>query len=189
MSQFFSRLPIALSVHCFWLGAIAFLSLPYLTFYEQNLFSVSEPFFGAPLPTQTNKMAIRKDAFGEGDFGAKRSGGRKHSGIDIKAPVGHPVLASKSGRVSVVGWDKTGYGNYLELNHPDGLMTRYAHLSQVNVVDGQWVTQGEIIGKVGNTGNASHPRMIAHLHYEIRFKHHALDPLKKLMDPSIIIQT
>lgn len=89
---------------------------------------------------------------------------RFHSGTDLAAPLGTPVLATRAGRVAVsspIG----GYGLTVILRHDEGqLESRYAHLSQVSVQPGEWVEQGEVIGLVGSTGNSTGP----HLHFEMR---------------------
>lgn len=85
-----------------------------------------------------------------------------HSGIDIGAPHGTPVLAAYDGQVSLAQEDG-GYGLSIVLDHNQGeQQTRYAHLSEILVKPGQWVTQGTLIGLVGNTGNSTGP----HLHFE-----------------------
>lgn len=89
--------------------------------------------------------------------------GRMHQGIDIAAPIGTPILASSSGTVEFAGWTDGGYGYMVELRHPDGSLTRYAHASKVLVQKGQAVTQGEAIALIGSTGRSTGP----HLHFEI----------------------
>ena len=84
-----------------------------------------------------------------------------HSGIDLGAPFGTPVLAAKSGRVEYAGWGD-GYGNLVELDH-GSTGTRYAHLEAIYVAQGQSVAQGQQIGIVGSTGRSTGP----HLHFEI----------------------
>lgn len=104
-----------------------------------------------------------------------------HQGIDIGAPRGTPVFASKDGVTSgvesscVVGDIRCGggYGNRVYIDHPDGSQTRYAHLTTVNVGDGQQVIQGQQIGTVGNTGHSFGD----HLHYEIRIGGSPVNPL------------
>jgi murein DD-endopeptidase MepM/ murein hydrolase activator NlpD len=87
---------------------------------------------------------------------------RFHSGTDLGAPMGTPVLAAYSGRVSVAEF-LGGYGLSILLDHNQGKQeTRYAHLSEVFVKPGQWVQQGTVIGLVGSTGNSTGP----HLHFE-----------------------
>jgi murein DD-endopeptidase MepM/ murein hydrolase activator NlpD len=89
---------------------------------------------------------------------------RFHSGTDLAAPMGTPVLATRAGRVSVSDF-LGGYGLTVILRHEDGnLESRYAHLSQLAVEAGEWVEQGEVIGLVGSTGTSTGP----HLHFELR---------------------
>lgn len=85
-----------------------------------------------------------------------------HTGTDLAAPTGTPVLAAFPGQVQTAGF-MGGYGLAILLHHQDGqLATRYAHLSKIYVQPGQWVSQGTIIGLVGSTGNSTGP----HLHFE-----------------------
>ncbi|MEB3289602.1 MAG: M23 family metallopeptidase [Leptolyngbya sp.] len=89
---------------------------------------------------------------------------RFHSGTDLAAPTGTPVLATQAGRVAVADF-LGGYGLTVILRHGDGnLESRYAHLSQVAVRSGEWIDQGEVIGLVGSTGTSTGP----HLHFEVR---------------------
>jgi murein DD-endopeptidase MepM/ murein hydrolase activator NlpD len=91
-------------------------------------------------------------------------GGRKfHAGLDIGARMGAPVKASNGGRVTYAGW-MGGYGNIVIVDHGNGMTTRYAHLQGFNVRQGHSVSQGQQIGRVGNTGGSTGP----HLHFEIR---------------------
>jgi murein DD-endopeptidase MepM/ murein hydrolase activator NlpD len=87
---------------------------------------------------------------------------RPHLGVDIVAPAGTPVVAAARGLVSFVG-RRGELGNMVEIDHGDGRVTRYAHLSRMNVRVGQHVERGEGIGRVGSTGLAVGP----HLHYEV----------------------
>lgn len=98
--------------------------------------------------------------------GRKTQGLHGHNGIDLGAPVGTPVLASATGRVILAksGGYNGGYGSMIILAHEGGIQTVYAHLSQVNVVAGQSVSQGQMIGRLGNTGRSTGP----HLHFEVR---------------------
>lgn len=118
-------------------------------------------------PIQTKGVSIRNDAYGDGDFGAKRSGRRLHLGVDILAPVGTPVYAAKCGLVINAGHNR-GFGNYVEVLHRGGLVTIYAHLSKMVVYQGQRVCQGEKLGEVGKTGNAKNRLILPHLHFEVR---------------------
>jgi murein DD-endopeptidase MepM/ murein hydrolase activator NlpD len=94
-----------------------------------------------------------------------------HSGVDFRGPTGTAVLAVAEGRVISSGWNG-GYGKMVELQHPDGLTTRYAHLNDIAVSEGQSVEIGDKIGEIGSTGRSTGP----HLHYEIRKRDEALDP-------------
>lgn len=92
-----------------------------------------------------------------------------HSGIDLAAPVGTPVLASDAGVVIFSGWVSTswGYGVLVVLDHGNGWTSYYAHLNATTVRCGQFVNRGGQVGTVGSTGNSSGP----HLHFELRFNH------------------
>ncbi|MBD2040543.1 peptidoglycan DD-metalloendopeptidase family protein [Microcoleus sp. FACHB-672] len=89
--------------------------------------------------------------------------GRMHAGIDIAGAIGTPIMAAASGVVTYAGWDEGGYGNLVEIKHPDGSMTRYAHNDRILVRQGQQVEQGEQISEMGSTGFSTGP----HLHFEI----------------------
>jgi len=125
------------------------------------------------------EIFIRYNDFGSGEFGASRKGGRTHMGLDIIAEVGTPVMAAKSGRVTI-GEVPGGMGKFVRITHPGDLITVYGHLSKVNVRDGQKVRQGQVIGGVGKTGNANHPSIKSHLHFEIRKDGKPVDPIKYL---------
>lgn len=98
-----------------------------------------------------------------------------HTGIDLRGEIGEPVRATATGRVSIAGREG-GYGNMVEINHGNGLATRYGHLSQIDVKVGQTVRIGEVIGRIGSTGRSTGP----HLHYETRVNGEAIDPQKFL---------
>lgn len=88
-----------------------------------------------------------------------------HTGIDIGAVTGSNIVAAESGTVILAnyGWNG-GYGNYIIINHGNGVTTRYAHASKLYVSAGQYVTKGQVIAAVGSTGNSTGP----HLHFEVR---------------------
>ena len=90
--------------------------------------------------------------------------GRIHAGIDIAAPVGTPILAAASGVIEYATWSDGGYGNMIDIRHADGTITRYAHMNELYVKEGQTVGQGQMIGTMGSTGFSTGP----HLHFEIR---------------------
>ena len=98
--------------------------------------------------------------------------GRNHNGIDYGGRVGDPVKAADGGTVSFAGWDNGGYGKLIKINHGNGKVTYYAHLNSINVSVGQKVAQGQLIGKVGNTGRSTGP----HLHFEIRINGKPVNP-------------
>ena len=87
-----------------------------------------------------------------------------HSGLDIAAPYGTPIKAAASGTVTYSGNAGDGFGNYVIISHGNGVTTVYAHCSQLLVSAGQTVSQGDIIAKVGSTGNSTGN----HLHLEVR---------------------
>lgn len=89
--------------------------------------------------------------------------GRMHRGVDVAGPVGTPIVAAGNGVVESAGWNSGGYGNMVEIRHPDGSLTLYAHNSRLNVSTGQIVRQGQQIAEMGSTGYSTGP----HLHFEI----------------------
>jgi len=117
----------------------------------------------------------------EGGFGGRRnpfsgSGYEFHSGQDIEAAWGAPVVSGASGRVSFIGW-QNGYGQLIVIDHGGGLTTRYGHLSHIDVSLGQSVARGEFIGRIGSTGRSTGP----HLHYEVRINDQPVNPLQYLL--------
>lgn len=99
--------------------------------------------------------------------------GRNHNGIDLAVPVGTNVYSSASGTVIQSGWNG-GYGICVSIDHGNGIVARYGHLSEASVTVGQTVSQGEFIGLSGNTGNSTGP----HLHFEMRLNEEVVDPLE-----------
>jgi murein DD-endopeptidase MepM/ murein hydrolase activator NlpD len=89
--------------------------------------------------------------------------GRMHRGLDVAAPTGTPIVAAAAGVVVTAGWNSGGYGNLVDIRHPDGSLTRYAHNSRLLVRSGQQVRQGQLISEMGSTGFSTGP----HLHFEI----------------------
>lgn len=94
-----------------------------------------------------------------------------HSGVDLAAAEGTPVPAAADGVVVAAG-ERGGYGNAVEVAHPDGTSTLYAHLSRVEVTPGETVVSGEELGQVGQTGRTTGP----HLHLEVRRGGHFMNP-------------
>jgi hypothetical protein len=116
--------------------------------------------------------------------------GRLHKGIDIDLQKGDKVKAAFAGKVRIAKF-QGGFGNVVIIMHPNGLETVYAHLSKIKVKSGDVVKSGQIIGLGGNTGHSSG----THLHFEMRYKGHALNPgaivsfsENKLYYPSIVVK-
>jgi murein DD-endopeptidase MepM/ murein hydrolase activator NlpD len=126
---------------------------------------------------------VRKPVGGEVDmsspFGVRNDPflGRPamHTGIDMRGDTGDPVHATAAGRVTIAGRDG-GYGNMVEIDHGNGLATRYGHLSAIDVKVGEHIRIGQVIGKIGSTGRSTGP----HLHYETRVNGEAVNPQKFL---------
>jgi murein DD-endopeptidase MepM/ murein hydrolase activator NlpD len=117
----------------------------------------------------------------ESGFGGRRNpfGGSSyefHSGQDIDAPYGAPVIAGASGKVVFAGW-QSGYGQLVVIDHGGGLTSRYGHLSHIDVVEGQTISRAEFLGRVGSTGRSTGP----HLHYEVRINDEPVNPLQYLL--------
>ena len=127
----------------------------------------------------------------EGDYGISQHFGetytdpKGHTGIDYLCPLNTPVLASETGTVVKAGWDNTGYGNCVVIQHPDGQKTLYAHLSSIAVRVGQKVAKSQVLGYSGSTGNSTGP----HLHFEVRnAQNQVIDPMTVLhssIEPAI----
>jgi murein DD-endopeptidase MepM/ murein hydrolase activator NlpD len=102
-----------------------------------------------------------------------------HTGIDIAAPLGTPVMAAADGLVVAVGHGATGYGNFVIVAHGGGVETLYGHLLQTNVKVGDRVVRGEVIGLEGSTGFSTGP----HVHFEVRVNDLVIDPMPYLPVP------
>ena len=127
-----------------------------------------------PAPTCPIGLAWPVQApVGDG-FGPR--GNRFHAGIDLEAPQGTEVGAASAGRVTYAGRLAGGWGKLVVVAHRDGVRTMYAHLSSIAVLVGQRVAAGTVLGAVGATGDASGP----HLHFEVRVRGAAVDPLGAL---------
>ncbi len=103
-------------------------------------------------------------------------GNRFHTGLDYPGRTGTPVVAAASGRVTFAGFSVGGWGNLVTVAHGGGTRTVYAHLSRVGVRVGQFVQPGQRIGRIGSSGNSTGP----HLHFEVRVRGAAVDPLTGL---------
>jgi murein DD-endopeptidase MepM/ murein hydrolase activator NlpD len=98
-----------------------------------------------------------------------------HTGVDFRGDTGDPIRATAAGTVTTAGWSG-GYGKMVEIDHGNGLSTRYGHLSQINVDVGDKIRIGQIVGRMGSTGRSTGP----HVHYETRVDGEAVDPQKFL---------
>jgi len=103
-----------------------------------------------------------------------KAGGLHNDGINIAAPLGHPIKAAENGVVIYAGNELRGYGNLILIRHSNGWVTAYAHASRFKVRPGDKVKQGQVIGLVGQSGNVDKPQ----LHFEIRKNSRAIDPQK-----------
>lgn len=102
---------------------------------------------------------------------------KMHEGMDIAARIGTAIYAPADGIVSFAG-DKAGFGKFVQIDHGYGMETIFGHASSVNVKNGQRITRGQLIARVGNTGRSTGP----HLHYEVRVNGTAVDPLYFVLD-------
>jgi murein DD-endopeptidase MepM/ murein hydrolase activator NlpD len=105
---------------------------------------------------------------------------RPHEGIDVAGPMGAPIIAPAAGIVTRVA-KETGYGLVMEIDHGNGIVTKYAHTSKVLVKVGQHVTRGQVIANIGSSGLSTAP----HLHYEIHVNGKVVDPLTYVLPGAI----
>lgn len=118
-----------------------------------------------------------------GDFGPK-GGGRYNDGINIAAPAGTRVRAAESGIVAYTGNELRGFGNMLLLKHANSWITFYAHNQELLVKRGEQVRRGQVIARVGSSGNVDQPQ----LHFQMRKGKRPIDPLRELPRPSAAAQ-
>lgn len=141
-------------------------ALSRMEFLEASLMTIPS---GRPTaaPMQSSSYGYRRDPFnGQAAF---------HAGIDFPGRHGQPILAAAAGRVSFVG-QRSGYGNVVEVEHGNGLMTRYAHLSGFDARVGQRVKRGDRIARMGSTGRSTGD----HLHFEVRQAGQPINPRRFL---------
>ncbi|MBL8579497.1 MAG: peptidoglycan DD-metalloendopeptidase family protein [Mesorhizobium sp.] len=131
------------------------------------------------MKTEVRQLPIANPAPGYGvssTFGARRDPllgtPAMHSGMDFRAPSGADIRVTGAGTVVIAGWNG-GYGRMVEVRHAGGFTTRYAHMSQVLVKEGQQVAPGDLVGKAGSSGRSTGP----HLHYEIHRDGKAINPV------------
>lgn len=149
-------------------------ALARLEFLETSLIAIPS---GKPTmaPMETSSYGYRRDPFnGHAAF---------HAGIDFPGSFGQPILAAAKGRVSFVG-QRQGYGNVVEVDHGNGLMTRYAHLSGFAARPGQPIARGGAIGRMGSTGRSTG----THLHFEVRLNGQPINPRRFLEARKDVLQ-
>lgn len=150
------------------------LSLARMNALERGLAGIPQV-LPASLESMSSGFGYRSDPFtGAAAF---------HAGLDFRGPIGAPVHAAARGRVSFSGV-KQGYGLCIEIEHGNGLMTRYAHLSRFVARAGQEVDAGAVIGAIGNTGRSTGP----HLHFEVRIHDRPVNPRPFLEAASNVLE-
>jgi len=107
--------------------------------------------------------------------------GALHTGVDISAPPGTPVKASADGVVTFAAYSG-GYGRLVIIDHGNGMESYYAHLSKFDVMEGQEIRQGEVVGRVGSSGRTTAP----HLHYEVRMGQAPVNPYRFLARAAVL---
>lgn len=142
---------------------------------EARLKSIQQAFDPSTIPSIWAHLGKINNEFG---FRRNPFGGRTyefHAGMDIAGDRGDIVVAPAGGTVTKAGW-QGGYGQMIEVDHGNGLITRYGHLSKLNVEVGDVISRGQLIGFVGSTGRSTGP----HLHYELRLNDHPINPRRFL---------
>lgn len=124
--------------------------------------------------TLTSSYGFRSDPF-------KRRRAN-HKGLDMAGPIGTPIYATADGIVGRAQW-LGGYGNYVEINHGNGIQTRYGHMSRLNVDANARVKSGDLIGFMGSTGRSTG----SHLHYEVRIAGEAVNPIPFMQSTDFLI--
>jgi murein DD-endopeptidase MepM/ murein hydrolase activator NlpD len=136
---------------------------------ELNLYRIAAEQLPFSMPVRSNFRLTS-------GFGYRRdpiNGGRRlHAGTDFAGPRGTPIYAGGDGTVIFAG-RQSGYGLMVEIRHPFGLSTRYAHMARIRVSEGQRVSRGDRIGDMGNTGRSTG----THLHYEVRRDGDPVNPM------------
>jgi murein DD-endopeptidase MepM/ murein hydrolase activator NlpD len=142
---------------------------------EKQLRAIQATSNHAFIPAQWAHMGKINNEFG---FRRNPFGGRTyefHAGMDIDGERGEQVIAPANGIVTEAGW-KGGYGNMVEVDHGNGLKTRYGHLSKIDVNVGDSISRGQIMAYIGSTGRSTGP----HLHYELRLNDRPINPRRFL---------
>lgn len=123
----------------------------------------------------TSGYGVRSDPFNRG--------ARMHGGIDLAGPMGTPIYATADGIVGRSEWNNGGYGNLVEVNHGQGIQTRYGHMSRRLVEPGARVRRGQLIGLMGSTGRSTG----SHLHYEVRIDGRAVNPIPFMQSSTTLV--
>lgn len=131
---------------------------------QKNSDPANLPTMWAHLGKINNEFGFRRNPFGGRSY-------EFHSGMDIDGERGDLVVSTANGTVVKAGWTG-GYGNMVEIDHGNGLTTRYGHLSKVEVTVGDVISRGQLVGYVGSTGRSTGP----HLHYELRLGEKPINP-------------
>lgn len=170
-----------------WRGAMAQGAVPYSARITQGSAPAGTAGIGGGLPMQgqtTDTTGMRlpfagtpniTQPYGPTSYAAEpayKGYSHFHTGIDFALPTGTPIDAAGSGKVVAAGWDSTGYGNRVLIDHGNGQYTLYGHLDQVTCRPGDWVQSGSQIGLSGSTGNSSGP----HLHFGVEINGEWVDP-------------
>ncbi|HEY9092014.1 M23 family metallopeptidase [Parasphingorhabdus sp.] len=134
------------------------------------------------VPTGSTDLGMMSSGFGYRSDPFNGSGAM-HSGIDFKGRSGQPVLSAAQGTITHAGW-KSGYGKTVEITHGNGLMTRYAHLSGIQVKAGHKVKRGIQVGAMGSTGRSTG----THLHFEVRLNGAAINPRPFLKENTDVLK-
>ena len=113
----------------------------------------------------TSGYGVRSDPF--------KGGAAMHAGIDLSGPLGTPIYATADGVVTSAGYNSGGYGNLVKVDHGRAIETRYGHMSAILVRDGDRITRGQLVGRMGSTGRSTG----SHLHYEVRIDGRAVNPI------------
>jgi murein DD-endopeptidase MepM/ murein hydrolase activator NlpD len=141
-----------------------------LNFYEEQSVVFLNTLENTPTGFPYNGPVSSGYGYRTNPFGGRS--GEFHPGIDFKGQIGDPIYATASGFVQRCDW-YNGYGNAVVITHENGLQTLFGHMSRVNVVQGQKVAAGDLIGFLGTTGRSTGP----HVHYEIRRDGDDIDPV------------
>lgn len=137
------------------------------------------------MPDDPATVFFGRPMTGSGQMGWPLNGGwvsdtfisdRNHKGLDIAAPEGTEIYAADEGLVVSSGWNSGGYGNVVMIEHPNGYATVYAHMVMTHAQEGEYVSKGQLVGFVGNTGNSFGD----HCHFEVRYQGICLDPAEFL---------